>query len=153
MIDRNKITQLIEDKLTEEQFIVSLDVTPTSQIMVTLDSMNGITIDDCVQISRLVEGSLDREEDDFELQVSSAGLGQPLKVYRQFEKNIGQEMEVVLTNGEKLEGLLKSADQDGFELETTKREKLEGHKKKQLITRVHRIAFDEAKTVKNIIKF
>jgi ribosome maturation factor RimP len=62
-------------------------------------------------------------------------------------------MEVVLTNGEKLEGLLKTADQEGFELETTKREKVEGHKKKQLITRLHRIAFDEAKTVKNIIKF
>lgn len=153
MIDKSKIAQLIEDKLSEDQFIVSLDVTPASQIMVTLDSMNGITIDHCVQISRLVEGSLDREEDDFELQVSSAGLGQPLKVYRQFEKNIGQEMEVVLTNGEKLEGLLKTADQAGFELETTKREKVEGHKKKQLITRLHRIAFDEAKTVKNIIKF
>ena len=84
MIDKSKIAQLIEDKLSEDQFIVSLDVTPASQIMVTLDSMNGITIDHCVQISRLVEGSLDREEDDFELQVSSAGLGQPLKVYRQF---------------------------------------------------------------------
>ncbi|MGQ7868262.1 ribosome assembly cofactor RimP [Sunxiuqinia sp. sy24] len=153
MIDKNKITQLIEDKLSEDQFIVSLEVTPSNQIKVSLDSESGITIDHCVQISRLVEGSLDREEDDFELQVASAGLGQPLTVYRQFVKNIGQEMEVVLNTGEKLEGELKSADQDGFELETSKREKVEGHKKKQLITRLHRIAFGDAKTVKNIIKF
>lgn len=153
MIDKNKIRQLIEDKLSEDQFIVSFDINPGNQIMVTLDSMHGITIDHCVEISRTVEGSIDREEDDFELQVSSSGLGQPLKVYRQFVKNIGQEMEVVLTNGEKLEGVLKTADQEGFELETSKREKVEGHKKKQLITSLHRIAFDEAKTVKNIIKF
>ncbi|KOH44743.1 ribosome assembly cofactor RimP [Sunxiuqinia dokdonensis] len=153
MIDKNKIRQLIEDKLSEDQFIVSFDINPGNQIMVTLDSMHGITIDHCVEISRTVEGSIDREEDDFELQVSSSGLGQPLKVYRQFVKNIGQEMEVVLANGEKLEGVLKTADQEGFELETSKREKVEGHKKKQLITSLHRIAFDEAKTVKNIIKF
>jgi len=153
MIDKNKVRQLIEDKLSEDQFIVSFDINPGNQIMVTLDSMHGITIDHCVEISRTVEGSIDREEDDFELQVSSSGLGQPLKVYRQFVKNIGQEMEVVLANGEKLEGVLKTADQEGFELETSKREKVEGHKKKQLITSLHRIAFDEAKTVKNIIKF
>lgn len=153
MIDKNKIRQLIEDKLSEDQFIVSFDINPGNQIMVTLDSMHSITIDHCVEISRTVEGSIDREEDDFELQVSSSGLGQPLKVYRQFVKNIGQEMEVVLANGEKLEGVLKTADQEGFELETSKREKVEGHKKKQLITSLHRIAFDEAKTVKNIIKF
>lgn len=153
MIEKSKITQLIEDKLSEDQFIVDLEVTPSNQIKVSLDSESGITIDHCVQISRLVEGSLDREEEDFELQVASAGLGQPLKVYRQYVKNIGQEMEVVLKNGEKLSGELKSVDEDGFELETTKREKVEGHKKKQLITRLHRIAFDEAKTVKNIIKF
>ena len=153
MIDKNKIRQLIEDKLSSDQFIVDLDITPSSQILVTLDGENGITIDHCVQINRVVEENLDREEDDFELQVSSAGLGQPLKVFRQFEKNLDQEMEVVLADGEKLEGILKSVDQDGFELETTKREKVEGHKKKQLITRLHRIAFDNAKTVKNIIKF
>ncbi|WP_430973219.1 ribosome assembly cofactor RimP [Sunxiuqinia rutila] len=153
MIDKSKITQLIEDELSEDQFIVDLEVTPSNQIKVSLDSENGITIDHCVQISRLVEGSLDREEEDFELQVASAGLGQPLKVYRQYVKNIGQEMEVVLKTGEKLSGELKSVNQDGFELETVKREKVEGHKKKQLITRLHRIAFDEAKTVKNIIKF
>ena len=153
MINKKKITQLIEDNLTDDQFIVEIEVTLTTQILVTLDGEHGITIDHCVQISRLVEGSLDREEDDFELQVSSAGLGQPFKIYRQFVKNTGTEVEVVLTDGEKLNGILKSVDNEGFELELLKRETLEGHKKKQLIASVRRFAFDEAKTVKNIIKF
>ena len=153
MVDKNIITQLIEDKLTEDQFIVEIEVSPSNQIMVTLDSENGITIDHCVQISRLVEGSLDRETEDFELQVSSAGLGQPFKVHRQFVKNIGEEVEVVLTNGEKLEGVLKTVSEGGFELEISKKGKVEGQKKKQLIATVHPIAMEEAKTVKNIIKF
>ena len=153
MIDKEKITQLIESKLTEDQFIVEVEVTPANQILVTLDGENGITIDHCVQISRLIEGSLDREAEDFELQVSSAGLGQPFKIHRQFVKNVGTDVEVVLTNGEKLKGILKSTDNEGFELELLIREKLEGQKKKQLVASVRRIAFDEAKTVKNIIKF
>lgn len=153
MIDKNKIIQLVEDKLTEDQFVIDVEVSPSNQIQVILDSESGITIDHCVQISRAVEENLDREVEDFELQVSSAGLGQPFKVHRQFTKNIDEEVEVVLKNGEKLEGILKSVGTDEFELETAKREKVEGHKKKQLITRVHRIAFDDAKTVKNIIKF
>lgn len=153
MIDKNTITQLIEDKLTDDQFIVELEVSPSNQIMVTLDSENGITIDHCVQISRLVEGSLDREVEDFELQVSSAGLGQPFKIHRQFVKNIGNEVEVVLTSGEKLGGILKSVTDSGFELETSKKEKVEGHKKKQLVTAVQPIAMEEVKTVKNSIKF
>lgn len=153
MIDKNKITQLIEDNLASDQFVVSLEISASQQIMLTLDGDNGITIDHCVQISRIIEASIDREEEDFELQVSSSGLGQAFKVKRQFVKNIGQEVEVVKTDGEKLLGILKSVDDGGFELETSQKEKVDGHKKKQLIIRNHRIAFDEVKTVKNIIKF
>ncbi len=153
MIDRNIIIQLIEDKLTEDQFIVEVEISPANQISILLDSEEGITIDHCVQISRQVEGNLDRENEDFELQVSSAGLGQPFKVFRQFVKNTGKEVDVVLKTGVKLEGILKSVSESGFELETSKMEKPEGKKKKELVTQLHKISFDEAKTVKNIIKF
>ncbi len=118
-----------------------------------VDSEKGITIDHCIQISRQIEGNLDREEEDFELQVSSAGLGLPFKVRRQFIKNIDQEVEVVLKDGQKMEGILKSVAEEGFELETSKKEKVEGKKKKELVTRLHQISFEQAKTVKNIIKF
>ncbi len=153
MIDQNKIVQLVEEKLTDEQFIVSIDIRPSNQISILVDSFSGVTINDCIQLSRHIEGNLDREVDDFELQVSSAGISEPFKIRQQFEKNKGKEIEVVLTDGIKHEGVLKEIDDSGFELETSKREKVEGHKKKQLITRIHRIEFDQAKTVKNIIKF
>jgi len=153
MIDKKKIIDLIEQKLTEDQFIVEVEVSPANQISVLIDSEIGISIDDCVAVSRQIEGNLDREEEDFELQVSSAGLGQPFKVHRQFTKNLEREVEVVLKDGKKLEGILKNVSESGFELETTGKEKIEGTKKKELVTRLHSIPFEEAKTVKNIIKF
>jgi ribosome maturation factor RimP len=153
MIDRNWIIQLTEEKLKEDQFIVEVTVSQANQISVLLDSDKGVTIDDCIQLSRHIEGNLDREAEDFELQVSSAGLGQPFKVHRQYVKNREKEVEVVLINGQKQTGILKSADESGFDLEISKSEKVEGQKKKQLVTRTLRIQFDEAKTVKNIIKF
>jgi ribosome maturation factor RimP len=153
MIDRNLIIQLTEEKLKEDQFIVEVTVGQANQISVLLDSDAGITIDDCIKVSRHIEGTLDRETEDFELQVSSAGLGQPYKVHRQYLKNLGKEVEVVLTNGQKQTGVLKNADESGFDLEVSKNEKVDGQKKKQLVTHTLRISFDEAKTVKNIVKF
>ena len=153
MIDRKVLFQLVEGKLADDQFIVSVSVSPTNQISVLLDSEKGVTIEHCVQISRQIEENLDRENDDYELQVSSAGLGQAFKVYRQYVKNLDKEIEVVLTDGIKLEGILKHVDENGFDLETSKLEKVEGNKKKQRVTQLHKIAFDKAKTVKNIIKF
>ena len=153
MIDRKKIIQLIEEKLPDDQFIVEVEVSPANQISVLIDSETGITIDHCVAVSRQIEGNLDRESEDFELQVSSAGLGLAFKVFRQYVKNIGNEIEVVLKDGKKLEGILKNADQAGFEIETAKMEKIEGKKKKEMVTQLHQISFDQAKTVRNIIKF
>jgi ribosome maturation factor RimP len=153
MIDRNLVIQLTKEKLRQDQFIVEVTVSQANQISVLLDSDSGITIDDCITISRYIESKLDREAEDFELQVSSSGLGQPFKVHRQYIRNLGNEVEVVLTNGQKLAGILKSADETGFDLEISKNEKVEGQKKKQLVTRIQRISFDETKTVKNIVKF
>ncbi len=153
MINRDLIIQLTEEKLKKDQFIVEVTVGQANRISVLLDSETGITIDDCIQVSRHIEGNLDREAEDFELQVSSAGLGQPFKVHRQYIKNLEREVEVVLTNGQKQTGILKNADESGFDLEISKNEKAEGQKKKQLATHTLRISFDEAKTVKTIVKF
>lgn len=153
MIDRNLIVQLTEEKLKTDQFIIEVTVSQANQITVLLDSDSGITIDDCIHVSRFIEGHLDREKEDFELQISSAGLGQPFKVYRQYVKNLGNEIEVVLKNGQKQNGILKQVDESGFDLEVSKTEKVEGKKKKQTVTQIRRISFDDAKTVKNSIKF
>ncbi len=153
MIEQKKIVQLIEERLSDEQFIVSVNISSTNQIKVLIDGFSGVNISDCVSVSRNIEGNLDREVEDFELEVSSAGLSEPFSIQKQYEKNKGKEIEVVLNDGTKHEGILKDYDENGFELETSKREKVEGHKKKQLITQIHRIEFDQTKTVKNSIKF
>ena len=153
MIAPEIIIQLTEEIITDDQFIVGVEVSPSNVIVVTIDSEKGISIDDCININRHIEKNLDREEEDFELQVSSAGIGQPLKVFRQYVKNIGKEVEVVSKKGEKKKGILKSTDENGFELEFEEKEKAEGQKRKQIVTRSQKFTFDEVKTVKNIIKF
>ncbi len=153
MIEKSKVTQLANDFLSEEQFLVEVSVSSSNKIEVVIDSEQGINIESCIKLSKAIEEALDREEEDFELQVASAGLGQPLKVYRQYIKNIGKEVELVKTDGSKLEGIIKSVSETGFELETKQRVKLEGSNKKQLVVSALQVSFEEAKTVKNIIKF
>ena len=152
MISKEKIQELVNAIRTDEQFIVEITVSVANQITVLLDSDKGITIDDCITVSRYLEDHLDREQEDFEIQVSSAGLGQPFKVLRQYKKNTGKEVEVVLSNGQRLTGRMENVSEDGFELETSTHEKVEGHKKKQLVTKTHQLSFNEIKTVKTIIK-
>lgn len=153
MISRDLIVQLTEEALTAEQFVVDVAVNQANQVTVLLDSDSGITIDDCIRVSRFIESNLDREKEDFELQVSSAGLGQPFRGFRQYVKNMGNEVVVNLANGLKYTGILKQADESGFDLEISKKEKTEEKKKKQIVTQILRISFDEVKTVRNSIKF
>ncbi|MFV0366466.1 MAG: ribosome assembly cofactor RimP [Mangrovibacterium sp.] len=153
MIEKSKIAQIAEDFLSNEQFLVEVSVSASNKIEVVIDSEDGISIDSCIKLSKAIEEVLDRDEEDFELQVSSAGLGQPLKVYRQYVKNIDREVEVVKTDGSKEEGIIKSVNETSFELEVNKKVKLEGKKKKELVVETQQVSFDEAKTVKNIIKF
>jgi len=118
-----------------------------------VDSDSGISINQIVEISRYVEDHLDRETEDFELSVFSAGLSEPFSMLRQYKKNVGNEIEVVFTNGQKMNGLLKYAEDHGIDLEITTKEKAEGSKKKELITRVHHFEYSEIKEAKQIIKF
>src|SRR5690554_3690461 len=99
MADKEKIVQLVNEKLAEGMFLVDIQVSASNAIRVFIDSYDGIDIDHCVAISRHIEHNLDREEEDFELQVSSPGLSEPLKVKEQYIKNIGREMEVDLEGG------------------------------------------------------
>ncbi len=151
MIDKEKIQNLVEEVLSEDQFIVEITVGAANQISVSVDSDAGITIGECVQISRHIEGSLDRESEDFSLEVSSPGLSSPFKVLRQYLKNIGREVEVVTITGEKQKGILKSAEVAGFELEIVAKEKVDGTKVE--VTKSLTFDFDKIKTVKIVISF
>jgi ribosome maturation factor RimP len=153
MIDKAIVQRLVEEKLENKMFLVEITVNERNVINIFIDSYDGLTIDQCVAVSRHVEHSLDREEEDFELQVSSPGLSEKFKVKEQFFKYVGRLIEVVATNEEKLEGTILEANADGIVLETTTREIPEGHKKKQLVIKQHNFKYDEIKSAKAVISF
>jgi ribosome maturation factor RimP len=154
MITKEQILNIISEKIEHDGcFIVDLKVTASNKIMVLIDSMNGITIDYCIQVSRLIEGSLDRETEDFELEVSTPGLGQPLKVLNQYKKNIGREVEVTLFETAPFKGKLTEVSDTGFTVEEEKKVKIEGKKKKEVKIFTHNYKFDEVKSLKVIISF
>ena len=153
MIDKTKIAEIVNEKLTDDQFLVDVTVSASNVIHVMVDSDTNISINQIVEISRHVENNLDREADDFELSVFSAGLTEPFRLVRQYKKSINTEIELLLTNGLKMIGLLTSADDQGVDLEVTTKEKIEGSKKKELVTRVHHLEYSEIKEAKKIIKF
>ncbi len=153
MADKAKIEEFVLQELEEGMFLVEVNVSPSNLIQVYVDSYDGLTIDKCVAISRSIEQKLDRDSEDFELQVSSPGLSEPFKVKEQYLKNIGREVEVVKPDGEKLEGELLEANDEGFLLKTAKREKVEGHKKKQLIVKEHQFKYGEIKSAKVVVSF
>ncbi len=153
MIDKLKIAELVNEKITDDQFLVDVTVSSSNVIHIMVDSDSGISINQIVEISRYVEGNLDREVEDFELSVFSAGLSEPFRLPRQYQKNIGTEIDVLLTNGQKFVGTLKIADDQAIDLEVTTKEKIEGSKKKELVTKVHHFDYSEIKEAKKILKF
>ena len=154
MISKQQIEKLVEEKITDtEYFIVDISVSSSNQIRVEIDGDHGVKIQDCVAISRHIENTFDREEEDFELTVSSAGMDQPFKILRQYQRYVGREVELKTTGGEKLKGILKAADEREVSLEIAKKEKVEGKKKKQLIVNQHQIPMDEVKETKVVISF
>jgi ribosome maturation factor RimP len=151
MITKEKVQCLVEEVLLPDQFVVDVTVGLGNSILVFVDSDTGISVGECVEISRHIEHSLDREVEDFSLEVSSPGLSGPFKVLRQYLKNIGREVEVVAKSGEKHKGILISANSAGFELEIVVKEKVDG--KKVETTKSSTYDFDQIKTVKIVISF
>jgi len=153
MIEKQKIVLLLNECLSEEQFIVDVKISQDNRISIVLDSDKGLNLKDCVSASKYVESHLNREKEDFELMVISAGINQPLQFPRQYVKNIGNKMDVVLSDKQKINGTLKAADDNGFDIESVAKEKVEGKKNKQMVTRLHHFSYEEIKTVKNSLKY
>jgi ribosome maturation factor RimP len=165
MISKQKIKDLAEERIAELAnglFIVDISVSATNVIHVELDKHEGnVAIIDCMSVSRNVEHNLDREAQDFELHVSSAGLDKPFRVLAQYIKNIDREVKVVLQNGAKMEGILRAVAEKGITLETSRTEKPKGDglslskskKKKELIVEQHEFPFEQIKETKIVISF
>lgn len=146
MIDKVKISEIVEEFLTDEKlFLVDVKVSRDNRIEVFIDGDEGVKIQDCIDLSRNLESRFDREEEDFELSVLSWGLGEPLKLKRQYVKNIGQKVEAVCVSGECIEGELKEVGENDLLIEVTK------GKGKKITVEALNVAFDNLKTIKVIV--
>jgi len=162
MITKQIVEQLAIERIEEREldlFIVDITISPGFQILVELGSENGgVSIADCMAVSRNIEHNLDREEQDFALEVASADLTKPFKVLKQYLKYIGKMVEVKpltdnnFKNG-KIEGVLKSANENEIVVTTKEKKRIEGRKKKEWVEEDHTFKMSEIKETKIIITF
>ena len=135
-------------------FIVDISVSKDNDIVLTIESEKGkIELDDCVSLSRYFETKFDREVQDYSLTVSSAGLDQPFKVFKQYEKALGSKVEVSLKGGKKMVAVLEAADEESITLKYSVKEAVEGKKKKELVEHVDRYTMDQVNAVRPFIEF
>ena len=154
MINRETVRTLVDEWLKEkEYFLVDVEVTPDDRIVVEIDHKDGVWIEDCAQLSRYLEEHLNRDEEDYELEVGSAGRGQPFKVVQQYINCIGEEVEVLSKDGKKHTGVLKSVDAPQFTVTVKEKKRLEGQKRPQLVETDLVFDMDEVKYTKYILKF
>lgn len=154
MIGKEQILELIQDKLTENNcFLVELEIGEGNAIEIEIDSYDGISVTDCIEISKVIDNSLDREIEDFEMNVSSAGLDKPLRVIEQYKKNIGRDVKVVPVEGIVVKGELIEVNEEGIVVEHSYKERIEGRKKKETIVKQEKIKFNNIKETTIIISF
>ena len=135
-------------------YLVEVTVSKENDVEVGIESEEGIVdLEDCVAISRYFETVFDREKEDYSLTVTSAGLDQPFKVLKQFEKAVGSKVEVSLKGGRKMVALLSAADKDSITLTYSVKEAVEGKKKKELVEHTDRFEMDQVNAVRPYITF
>lgn len=154
MINKQELIDVINTELEgSDIFLVEVKVSADNIIDVAIDSMGSVTIDDCIALNNKVLDHFDRDVEDYELTVGSYGISDPFKVLQHYKKNMGGEVEVLTKDGKKLKGTLKDADKEGFTLTITKKVKLEGKKRPEMVDEDLNYKYDEIKYTKNIIQF
>lgn len=154
MIDKNVVRTIVEEWLEgKDYFLVDVEISTDNRIVVEIDHADGVWIEDCVELSKFIEERLDRDEEDFELEVGSAGLGQPFKVAQQYVNFIGKEVEVLGADGKKVQGVLKSVDGNDFVVGVQEKVHVEGKKRPVMQEVEHTYRMDEVKYTKYLINF
>lgn len=154
MIDKSVVKAVVEEWLQDkEYFLVDIEVSPDDKIVVEIDHVDGVWIEDCVELSRYIESRLSRDEEDYELEVGSAGLGQPFKVPQQYINFIGKEVEVLGRDGKKVQGTLKSVNGNDFVVAVDEKVKIEGKKRPEIQSVDHAFQMDQVKYTKYLISF
>ena len=154
MIDKNTVKELVGEWLEgKDYFLVDTTVDEQNKITIEIDHKEGVWIEDCCDLSKYIESKLDREVEDYELEVGSAGIGQPFKVLQQYVNNIGYDVELLTADGKKMEGYLKEADKNGFVVVVEEKQKLEGKKRPVKVEVDKAFGYADVKWVKSIIDF
>lgn len=154
MIDKKAVKEIVEKWLEDkEYFLVDVEVSSDNCVVVEIDHADGVWIEDCAELSRFIEENIDREVEDYELEVGSAGLGQPFKVPQQYQNFVGQEVEVLDADGKKVKGLLKSVDGNDFVVTVNEKVQVEGKKRPVKMDVDHTYQMDKVKYCKYLISF
>jgi ribosome maturation factor RimP len=151
MIDKKEIENLCKSALTETQFLVEIKISNNNDIFVTIDDFNGLNIEECRRISRFIEENLDRDKEDFSIEVSSPGLSNPFKVPEQYQKSLNKEVEVILKTGEKITGTLTTIRDDEIIISYSYFAKMANTT--QQISEISKIKFKDIKSTKSVISF
>ena len=154
MIERNAVKTVEEEWLSgNDYFLVDVTFTPDDRIVVEIDHADGVWIEDCAELSRFMQERLGDELGDYELEVGSAGIGQPFKVEQQYVNHIGKEVEVLDADGKKVQGVLKQVDGRNFVVSVKEKQKLEGKKRPQLVEVDKTYNMDNIKYTKYLLSF
>ena len=154
MIERNAVKTVVEEWLSgNDYFLVDVTFTPDDRIVVEIDHADGVWIEDCAELSRFMQERLGDELGDYELEVGSAGIGQPFKVEQQYLNHIGKEVEVLDADGKKVQGVLKQVDGRNFVVSVKEKQKLEGKKRPQLVEVDKTYNMDNIKYTKYLLSF
>lgn len=155
MIDKNTIQMQVEKWLEKgDYYLVDIEMTTDDRIVIEIDHADGVWIEDCAELSRFLQEQLGEELGDYELEVGSAGIGQPFKVIQQYQNHIGKEVEVLDKGGKKLQGIMKSVGDDNTFVVTVKeKQQVEGKKRPVLVDVDKTFAISEVKYCKYVLNF
>lgn len=154
MIEVAKIRSVAEAALEgTDRFVVDVKCSPLNEIEIVIDADSSVDLDACVELSRKVEENFDREVEDYELSVFSAGVGQPLKLLRQYHKLLGKSVEVLLTSGVKILATLKEVTPEALTISYTERRTVDGKKRKVEVEVEESYTFDQIKTTREYLDF
>ena len=155
MIEKNIIQTTVEEWLKKgDYYLVDIEMTADDRIVIEIDHADGVWIEDCADLSRFLQEKLGEELGDYELEVGSAGIGQPFKVVQQYRNHIGKEVEVLQQDGQKVLGILKSVgDDDTFVVTTKEKQHVEGKKRPVLVEVDKTFAINGIKSCKYVLNF
>lgn len=154
MIDKKAVNEIVEKWLEDkEYFLVDVEISSSNCIVVEIDHADGVWIEDCAALSRYIEENLSRDAEDYELEVGSAGLGQPFKVPQQYQNFVGKEVEVLDADGTKKSGVLKSVEGNDFVVTVNEKMMVEGKKRPVKMDVDHTFQMDKVKYCKYLISF